>query len=74
MKLQDLHVEPLFESEFVLVANRARIGNGTVRLASLQHEQWVLPETNMGSLQRTADHPASAAVSAVKISLIPIRW
>ena len=38
MKLQDLHVEPLFESEFVLVANRARIGNGTVRLASLQHE------------------------------------
>ena len=40
MKLQDLHVEPLFESEFVLVANRARIGNGTVRLASLQHEQW----------------------------------
>ncbi|MDU1297302.1 MAG: transcriptional regulator TdcA, partial [Enterobacter hormaechei] len=47
MKLQDLHVEPLFESEFVLVANRARIGNGTVRLASLQHEQWVLPETNM---------------------------
>lgn len=48
MKLQDLHVEPLFESEFVLVANRARIGNGTVRLASLQHEQWVLPETNMG--------------------------
>lgn len=33
MKLQDLHVEPLFESEFVLVANRARIGNGTVRLA-----------------------------------------
>ena len=48
MLLQDLHVEPLFESEFVLVANRARIGNGTVRLASLQHEQWVLPETNMG--------------------------
>ncbi len=34
MKLQDLHVEPLFESEFVLVANRARIGNGTVRGSS----------------------------------------
>lgn len=47
MKLQDLHVEPLFESEFVLVANRARIGNGTVRSLA-QHEQWVLPETNMG--------------------------
>ncbi|STV24166.1 DNA-binding transcriptional activator TdcA [Klebsiella pneumoniae] len=59
MKLQDLHVEPLFESEFVLVANRARIGNGTVRLASLQHEQWVLPETQYGLLQRTADHPAA---------------
>ena len=34
MKLQDLHVEPLFESEFVL--------------ESLKNEQWVLPQTNMG--------------------------
>ncbi len=74
MKLQDLHVEPLFESEFVLVANRARIGNGTVRPALLQHEQWVLPETNMGYYSELLTTPCSAAVSAVKISLIPIRW
>lgn len=48
MKLQDLHVEPLFESEFVLVANKSRTCTGTTTLESLQNEQWVLPQTNMG--------------------------
>lgn len=48
MKLHDLHVEPLFESEFVLVASKSRTCIGTTTLASLQNEQWVLPQTNMG--------------------------
>lgn len=48
MKLQDLHVEPLFESEFVLVASKSRICTGTTTLESLKNEQWVLPQTNMG--------------------------
>ncbi|MDZ7530521.1 transcriptional regulator TdcA [Citrobacter farmeri] len=48
MKLQALHVEPLFESEFVLVANKSRTCTGTTTLESLQNEQWVLPQTNMG--------------------------
>ncbi len=48
MKLHDLHVEPLFESEFVLVASKSRTCTGTTTLASLQNEQWVLPQTNMG--------------------------
>ncbi|NYY79870.1 hypothetical protein DMH17_11445 [Raoultella planticola] len=38
----DLHVEPLFESEFVLVASKSRTCTGTTTLASLQNEQWVL--------------------------------
>ncbi|PVZ83208.1 transcriptional regulator TdcA [Serratia sp. S1B] len=48
MKLPDLHVEPLFESEFVLVASRSRTCSGITTLASLKNEQWVLPQTNMG--------------------------
>ncbi|QGY25621.1 transcriptional regulator TdcA [Escherichia coli] len=32
MKLQDLHVEPLFESEFVLVASKSRTCTGTTTL------------------------------------------
>lgn len=48
MKLQDLHVEPLFESEFVLVASKSRTCTGTTTLESLKNEQWVLPQTNMG--------------------------
>ncbi|HCQ4024104.1 TPA: transcriptional regulator TdcA, partial [Escherichia coli] len=48
MKLQDLHVEPLFESEFVLVASKSRTCTGTATLESLKNEQWVLPQTNMG--------------------------
>lgn len=48
MKLQDLHVEPLFESEFVVVANRSRTCSGNTTLASLKDAQWVLPQTNMG--------------------------
>ena len=48
MKLQDLYVEPLFESEFVLMANKSRTRSGTTTLRSLQNEQWVLPHTNMG--------------------------
>lgn len=48
MKLHDLHVEPLFESEFVLVASKSRTCTGTTTLESLQNEQWVLPQTNMG--------------------------
>ncbi|EMQ0908292.1 transcriptional regulator TdcA [Raoultella ornithinolytica] len=48
MKLHDLHVEPLFESEFVLVASKSRTCICTTTLASLQNEQWVLPQTNMG--------------------------
>ncbi len=49
MKLQDLHVEPLFESEFVLVASKSRTCTGTTTLESLKNEQWVLPQTNMGT-------------------------
>ncbi|AYB05716.1 transcriptional regulator TdcA [Salmonella enterica] len=48
MQLQDLHVEPLFESEFVLVASKSRTCTGTITLESLKDEQWVLPQTNMG--------------------------
>lgn len=48
MQLQDLHVEPLFESEFVLVASKSRTCTGPTRLASLTHEQWVMPQTDMG--------------------------
>ncbi|XNM54940.1 transcriptional regulator TdcA [Escherichia coli] len=43
-----LHVEPLFESEFVLVASKSRTCTGTTTLESLKNEQWVLPQTNMG--------------------------
>ena len=48
MLLQDLHVEPLFESEFVLVASKSRTCTGPTTLASLTHEQWVMPQTDMG--------------------------
>lgn len=48
MQLQDLHVEPLFESEFVVVASQSRTGQGEVSLAALQDAQWVLPHTEMG--------------------------
>lgn len=47
MKLQDLHVEPLFESEFILVASKSRT-TGITSLSALKNEQWVLPQTNMG--------------------------
>ncbi len=73
MKLQDLYVEPLFESEFVLVANRARIGNGTVRLASPSMSR-VPPETNMGYYSELLATLQRSAASAAKISSIPIRW
>ncbi len=39
MKLQDLHVEPLFESEFVLVASKSRTCTGTATLESLKNEE-----------------------------------
>ena len=48
MKLHDLHVEPLFESEFVVVASKSRTRTGITTLSALQNEQWVLPQTNMG--------------------------
>ncbi|MFP2238531.1 transcriptional regulator TdcA [Pseudescherichia vulneris] len=48
MQLQDLHVEPLFESEFVLVASKSRTPTGKTTLEALQNEQWVLPQTDMG--------------------------
>ncbi|WP_260861708.1 transcriptional regulator TdcA [Citrobacter sp. Marseille-Q6884] len=48
MKLHDLHVEPLFESEFVLVASKSRTCTGITTLKALKNEQWVLPQTNMG--------------------------
>lgn len=48
MQLQDLHVEPLFETEFVVVASRSRTCGGAIQLDSLQNEQWVLPHTEMG--------------------------
>ncbi|WP_435952210.1 transcriptional regulator TdcA [Dryocola sp. BD626] len=48
MLLQDLHIEPLFESEFILVGSRTRTCNGTSTLRSLSNEQWVLPQTEMG--------------------------
>lgn len=48
MQLQDLQVEPLFESEFVVVAAKSRTYTSTVTLESLSSEQWVLPQTDMG--------------------------
>ncbi|ATF91112.1 HTH-type transcriptional regulator AbgR [Cedecea neteri] len=48
MLLQDLHIEPLFESDFILVASRTRTRGGAMTLRSLSHEQWVLPHTEMG--------------------------
>lgn len=52
MLLQDLHIEPLFESEFVLVASRTRTCSETTTLSALKHEQWVLPHTEMGYYSR----------------------
>ncbi|CAH6660517.1 transcriptional regulator TdcA [Pseudocitrobacter vendiensis] len=48
MQLQDLQVEPLFESEFVVVASKSRTYTSTVTLESLSNAQWVLPQTDMG--------------------------
>lgn len=48
MQLQDLQVEPLFESEFVVVASKSRTYTSTVKLESLSNEQWVMPQTDMG--------------------------
>lgn len=48
MQLQDLQVEPLFESEFVVVAAKLRTCATTVSLESLSNEQWVMPQTDMG--------------------------
>ena len=48
MQLQDLQVEPLFESEFVVVASKSRTYKSTVTLESLSNEQWVMPQTDMG--------------------------
>lgn len=48
MQLQDLQVEPLFESEFVVVAAKSRTCTTTVSLESLSKEQWVMPQTDMG--------------------------
>ncbi len=48
MQLQDLQVEPLFESEFVVVASKSRTYTSTVTLESLSNEQWVMPQTDMG--------------------------
>lgn len=48
MQLQDLQVEPLFESEFVVVASKSRTYMSTVTLESLSNEQWVMPQTDMG--------------------------
>lgn len=48
MQLQDLHVEPLFDSEFVVVASQSRTCRGEIALSSLENEQWVLPHTEMG--------------------------
>lgn len=48
MQRQDLHVESLFESRFVVVASRSRTRSGTTSLTALRNEHWVLPDTNMG--------------------------
>ena len=48
MKLHDLHVEPLFESDFILVASKSRTCTGITSLSASKNEQWVLPQTNMG--------------------------
>lgn len=48
MQLQDLQVELLFESEFVVVASKSRTCASTLSLESLSNEQWVLPQTDMG--------------------------
>ncbi len=36
------------ESEFVLVASKSRTCTAPTTLASLTHEQWVMPQTDMG--------------------------
>ena len=48
MQLQDLQVESLFESEFVVVAAKTRKCVTTVSLESLSNAQWVMPQTDMG--------------------------
>lgn len=48
MLLQDLHIELLFESEFILIANRTHPARGKTTLAALSHQPWVLPQTEMG--------------------------
>ncbi|VTP80189.1 DNA-binding transcriptional activator TdcA [Leclercia adecarboxylata] len=57
MLLQDLHVEPLFESEFVLVASKTRTCTGPTTLAST-HARTVGDAANRhGLLQRTLNDP-----------------
>ncbi|MGC6745533.1 transcriptional regulator TdcA [Escherichia coli] len=69
MKLQDLHVEPLFESEFVLVASKSRTCTGTTTLESLKNEQWVLPQTNMGYYSELLYYVTKEMASVLKTSL-----
>ena len=73
MKLQDLHVEPLFESEFVLVASKSRTCTGTTTLESLKNEQWVLPQTNMGYYSELLLRYKEMA-SVLKTSLKPTQF
>lgn len=48
MQLQDLQIEPLFESRFVLVASQSRACVCSTTLGSLKNEYWVIPHTDMG--------------------------
>ncbi|HFZ8995904.1 TPA: transcriptional regulator TdcA [Citrobacter freundii] len=48
MQLQDLHVETLFETEFVVIGNKSRTRSSSLTFAALKDEHWVLPHTEMG--------------------------
>lgn len=48
MHLQDLYVELLFESRFILVSGPSWTCTGPLTLEALRNEQWILPQNDMG--------------------------
>ena len=48
MQFNDLHVESLFETEFVVISNSDRYFPTTVTFEQLKNEHWVFPHAEMG--------------------------
>ncbi|CAC9245825.1 DNA-binding transcriptional activator TdcA [Citrobacter werkmanii] len=56
MKLQDLHVEPLFESDFILVASKSRTCTGITSLSALKKRTVGVATNEYGILPRTSNY------------------